>query len=112
MPAIPKSLGGETMSPENGNQQSLAAGAVSAELSPAGGACKVPRSIRRSSPLHRPESRGLRGPAIGRPPCALPVLVAWAWIIISSPSDPPFYMVQLLAAARCPLQRRKAPSTR
>lgn len=33
--SIPKSLGGETMSPEDANQQSLAAGPVSAELSPA-----------------------------------------------------------------------------
>lgn len=100
------------MSPEHANQQSLAAGAVSAELSPAGGACKVPKVDRKKLTPAPSKVDSLRGLAHWTV-LASPVLGAWAWIIISSPSDGEttacVWRVQLLAAAGCTLQRRAAP---
>lgn len=89
------------MSPEDGNQQSLAAEAVSAELSPAGGACKVPRSIRRSSPLHRPESRACAAQPLDGP--RLPCL-SWELgpgLLLAAPATPAVVSLLHRAAVGC-----------
>lgn len=57
-------------------------------------------------------AQSLRGPAIGRPSPALPVLGAWAQIIISSPSKGQIQQLSLCCscwlqpAVRCNVERR------
>lgn len=89
------------------DQQSLAAGAVSAELSPATGACKVPRPIRRSSPLQRPEPRACAAQPLAGPSCVVPACLSWELaprLLLAAPAAAILDMVQLLAA-RCNVER-------